>query len=287
MQHKVKNIVIALACVAGLAACTTTSNSVPGLADNAKNTARTDPAHMIRKAHVLAREQKYGQAQDSFARILAILPENEEAQAGLAHAARLSGEPGQALKHYRQLEKYPARLTAALEGQGLVLVQLQRWAEAERVLLSALEHDGNLWRVWNALGQVRDQRHGWEEAEAAYFNAISLRPLAASLYNNLGVSYLCQLRYDDAIDQFERSLALKSSVEIVEANRVVALAMKGDYDAAMGGIPLSKRRYGLNNIGFAAMLNGDESQARAFLAMAEDQSPRYYQKAAENLKSLR
>lgn len=285
-RNHLKSIVIGLACLTIPVACATPSDGTAGLTEGLTHAARVDPEEMIRNAHALVDEQKYVQAQDSFARILKVVPENEDAQAGLAYAARLSGNPGEALKHYQQLEMYPSRQTEALEGQGLALTRLRRWTDAERVLLSALELNKNSWRIWNALGQVRDHQQMWSEAEIAYSNAIALRPLAASLYNNLGMSYLCQLRFEEAIEQFDRSLFLKSGVPVVEGNRVIALAMKGDYEAAIGSIPLSERQYGLNNLGFVAMLNGDSSKARLFLQMAEGESTRYYQKAAENLKML-
>lgn len=286
MQRKLNSTLIALVCVVGVNACSTVSDGSSSFVEVSKNSGVLDPQGMIVTAQALMQEQRYDQARESFARILTVLPENEDAQAGLAYAARLSGDAGQALEHYRQLEKYPSRRTEALEGQGVSLVRLQRWSEAEDVLHTAIEFNRDSWQVWNALGQVKDQQEEWSEAEMAYHNAISLRPLAASLYNNLGVSYLLQLRIDEAIDQFDRSLSLKGGVETVEGNRVVALAMKGNYEQALGNIPWSARKYGLNNIGFAAMLNGDSAKARRFLEMAEEESTRFYKKAAENKKML-
>lgn len=287
MHSQAKSILAGLVCLVIPAACATQPGNTAAVAGGAPGVVQMDPEKMIENAHALIEEQKYGQAQDSFENILSILPENEAAQAGLATAARLAGKSLEALEHYRQLEKYPARRAEALEGQGLALVQRRQWTQAEAFLLSALETDPARWRSWNALGQLRDHQKKWDEAEVAYLNAIALDPVRALIYNNLGVSYLCQSRYDDAIEQFDMSLELKSNVETVQGNRLVALAMKGDYEAAMNSIPPSNRQFALNNIGYVAALRGDEADADRFLTLAAEESPRFYVKADENLKTLK
>lgn len=288
MSRESRKIALLVACSVSLAACATPSGNGIGLTGALPGTAavKANPEDLIRGAQFLIKEQQYGRAGDSFEKILTILPQNEEAQAGLAASARLAGEPGKALGHYRQLEKYSARRNEALEGQGLALVQLQRWSEAEAVLLSALEADRGLWRSWNALGQIRDHQGRWSDAETAYIKAISLQPSRALLYNNLGVSYLCQGRYDEAVEQFDLSLALKHQIVTVEGNRLVALAMKGNFDTASKSISFSDGHYALNNLGYIALVKGDRSRAARFLGMAMEESPRFYQKASENLKML-
>lgn len=287
MNNKAKSIIAGFACLIILAACATQPDSMSKLGGGATSLVQVDPEKMIRNAHALIAEQKYRQAEDSFENILSILPENETAQAGLARAARLAGKPSEALEHYRQLEKYPARKTEALEGQGLTLVQLRDWTQAEPLLVTALELDPTRWRSWNALGQLRDNQQRWNDAEVAYLNAIAAEPAQAFIYNNLGVSYLLQSRYGEAVDQFDKSLRLKRNVETVEGNRLVALAMTGEYNAAMGSLPASRRYYALNNIGYVAALRGDEVVAEEYLTMAAEESPRFYQKAVENLKTLK
>lgn len=286
MYSQRKSVLIGLACLVIPVACATQPDGPSALAEGTMNLVQLDPEKMIQNAHTLIEEQKYRQARSSFENILSILPENEAAYAGLATAARLAGKSSEALEHYRQLEKYPERRAEALEGQGLTLVQLRKWTQAETLLLSALEIDPTLWRSWNAIGQLRDHQKRWYEAEVAYLNAITSDPGRALIYNNLGVSYLCQSRYDEAIDQFDRSLNLKRNAATVEGNRLVALAMKGNYDAAMSSIPASSRQFALNNIGYVAALRGDEVDAEKFLSMAAEESPRFYRKAAENLKML-
>lgn len=288
MPSKSGNIALFVACSLGLAACATSSGNGAGLTGALPEgaAATASPEFLIRSAQLLIKEQQFGRAGDSFEKILTILPKNEEAQAGLAVAARLAGEPGMALGHYRQLEEYPARRNEALEGQGLALIQLQRWSEAEAVLLAALEADKGLWRSWNAVGQLRDHQGRWSDAESAYVKAISLQPSRSLLYNNLGVSYLCQARYDEAVEQFDLSLALKHQVVTVEGNRLVALAMKGSFDTARKSISVSNSHYALNNLGYVALMKGDRSRAVRFLGMAMEESPRFYQKASENLKML-
>lgn len=285
-----RNVLILTVACTILAACAITSpetsTGAPEAISRVATGLQVDPQEMIYNAQMLLEEQKFDQAQDSYVRILKVHPENEDAQAGLAFAARLSGDHAEALKQYRQLGKYPSHQTEALEGEGLALLQLRNWDAAERVLLQALERDATLWQAWNALGQVRDQKQKWDDAEISYLRAIALRPQTASVHNNLGVSYLYQLRLDEAVAQFDRSLSLKGGIATVEGNRVVALAMKGDYDGAVQGISWSQRQYGYNNLGFVALLNGDKSRARGFLDKAEEESPRFYPIAAENLKSL-
>jgi Flp pilus assembly protein TadD len=91
--------------------------------------------------------------------------------------------------------------------EGLVLMQANRWTEAEAALRRAVAMTPNDPNVLNALGLVAWQHAGHLDEGAAYFSrALGIHTEAddfnASLHNNLGAIYGQQGRLSDAISEF-------------------------------------------------------------------------------------
>jgi Flp pilus assembly protein TadD len=174
----------------------------------------------------------------------------------------------------------------ALQGEGIALVRLARFAEASPALRAALDLDPGLWRAWNALGVVKDQEGALDEAWEAFRRAAELNPQDGAALNNLGVSLLKAARHDEAIAAFAESLARPGAKEAADANIRLAHAMKGDYSAAVKALPEDRRPVALNNAGVAAASRGDETEARRLFMKALEESPHFYAKAYSNLSLL-
>jgi Flp pilus assembly protein TadD len=91
--------------------------------------------------------------------------------------------------------------------EGLILMQANRWTEAETALRRAVAITPNDPNVLNALGLLAWQHAGHLEEGAAYFSrALGIHTEAddfnASLHNNLGAIYGQQGRLADAIAEF-------------------------------------------------------------------------------------
>ena len=91
--------------------------------------------------------------------------------------------------------------------EGLILMQANRWTEAEGALRRAVAITPNDPNVLNALGLLAWQHAGHLDEGAAYFSrALGVHTEAddfnASLHNNLGAIYGQQRRFSDAIAEF-------------------------------------------------------------------------------------
>ncbi len=95
--------------------------------------------------------------------------------------------------------------------RGDLLLERGKPAEAIAAWQSALEErpeDTDL-LIRIATAQSRLQR--LEEAEKGMLRAVELEPRSAKVHQNLGLVYFKQKRFDDALDAFERVLAIQES----------------------------------------------------------------------------
>lgn len=91
----------------------------------------------------------------------------------------------------------------------------------------------------------------------------------------------------DAIAEFDIALRLSPLLSTAANNRRVALAMTGQYDAALAGLSDADLPAALNNVGVVAGRRGDRVVADRLLATAITASPRYYELAARNRNAFR
>lgn len=183
----------------------------------------------------------------------------------------------------KDIEDVAAR---AHQGLGLSLIQSGDFDGALETLLTATQLDASLWRSWNALGVIYDREADYGKAADAYERAIVLQPKRSEIVNNLGFSHLLNGDLETAIDYFSEALRLRSSLDIARTNLRLAMALKGDYVAALAGSGSQDLRSLLNNAGVAALTRGDYLNAEALLTRAMEKSPSFYALAAKNLEML-
>ena len=82
-------------------------------------------------------------------------------------------------------------------------------------------------------------------------------------------------------------LELDPTMDMTRANLRIALAWQGQYDQALVGIQPSERADALNNVGYVAMLRGDQDTAQKCFSQALEISPTYHDHAARNLETLK
>lgn len=197
------------------------------------------------------------------------------------------GSPKDALTQFESLQAEDAYRARAHQGMGLSLVALNDFNMAKQPLDLALGEDPSLWRSWMALGRVHDSNQDWQASEAAYVKALALQPDSPVVLNNIGMSLLLQHRYQEAAQEFQRALASDPGMEMLRANLRIALAWQGKYEEAVVGLHGAGRADDLNNVGYVAMLRGDQDAAQRFFAQALEASPTYHEDAARNLETLR
>jgi Flp pilus assembly protein TadD len=106
------------------------------------------------------------------------------------------------------------------------------------------------------------------------------------LFNNFGMSYLLQHRFDEAMAQFQKAITLDPNQNAARANMRMAYALQGKYVEALAGVPQEDMADALNNVGYAATLRGDYEAARAYFARALETSPAFHKKASANMQQL-
>ena len=85
----------------------------------------------------------------------------------------------------------------------------------------------------------------------------------------------------------EEALRLEPSFETAAQNRRIAIAMTGQYDAALIGVSERDRPAVLNNVAVVAARRGDRAVAERLLAAAITAAPRYYEVAERNRAAVR
>lgn len=190
-----------------------------------------------------------------------------------------------ALGVFRQASRYPEVEARAQQGIGLTLSLLGRSDEALGMLERAVATDAGAWRAWNAIGGEYDRRRDWSKAEAAYAMAVIGSGGTAIVLNNRGFSRLLQGRLDDAVNDLVAALEKQPGLSAARTNLRLAMGLKGDYSRALASGPQEDRAALLNNVGYAALLRGDQAQAQLFFNQAMAAKGQYYSRAANNLET--
>ncbi|HET6160587.1 MAG TPA: tetratricopeptide repeat protein [Dongiaceae bacterium] len=196
-------------------------------------------------------------------------------------------DPKQALAQFESIQSDATYGARAYQGMGLSLVALGDFSVAQPQLDRAVAADPTLWRSWMALGRVHDASKNWTDAQAAYEKALAAKPDSAIVINNMGMSLMMQHRYAEAVQKFQSALAIDPAMEMTRANLRIALAWQGQYDEALVGIHAGGRADALNNVGYVAMLRGDQKAAQQYFSQALEISPTYHERAAGNLEMLK
>lgn len=175
----------------------------------------------------------------------------------------------------------------ALETLGQIYVKQARMEEGESVLLKALEGRPNSINVLSALGVVNDMSSRHDEAKEYFTAALAADASSAKIHNNLGYSYYLSSDYQKAETSFRRAVALDPDYEQAWTNLGLILSRTGRVDAARIAFGrVQSEHEAANNIGYLALLDGDEILARREFNRAVNTSPTYYTVAADNLRSL-
>jgi len=169
------------------------------------------------------------------------LAENEEppnrlemaiAGEGLASIYAARGEFEQALRALAQVRAADPK-DAQVDGEeGLILMQANRWTEAESALRRAVAITPNDANVLNALGLLAWQHAGHLDEAVAYFSRALVvhseaDDFSASLHSNLGAIYGEQGRFSDAIAEFTIAVRITPNDPEYLTNLATAFAAVG------------------------------------------------------------
>jgi tetratricopeptide (TPR) repeat protein len=112
------------------------------------------------RAHLNAREGRYGPALADGAQVLALRPDDARAWFNQAYVLEAAGQPAQAVEHFERALALAPGLDLAWYGLGLACIQLQQWDKA----VSALQRNTQL-QPMSPFGWYQLARLQWERGE--------------------------------------------------------------------------------------------------------------------------
>lgn len=194
------------------------------------------------------------------------------------------GLPEDALQHFQEVLKRDDSDVLALEGVGEAYFRIGKEDEAEASFRKAITLQPDRWQTRNFLGMLLDRQKRHYGALAEYKQGLRVRPNEATLLNNAGLAYYLLGRYEDATRSFQQALRTGSGQRKIHNNLGLALAKLDRFHEALESFRrASSEVEAYNNLGVFYLSNGKAGQAVACFKKAIELSPRYYDKANDNL----
>lgn len=286
MRNSIRGALLPLVASVLLAACSSTPRTAEP--SHGSEGSRVSLQRDLRSAaDAVLRNESPQAALDAYRQALQMDPADAEAWAGVSQAYRQLGamrEAGAAVQRAVQLRPDNSRV---LEAAGLLMASTHRWEIAAGYLQSAVDKGASSWQLFNALGVCADMQSNYAAASTHYAQAIALQP-SALLYNNQGYSLYMAHNYGAATTSFESALRLEPKNALAWRNLSLVRMRQGELEGALqaafkgGEIPAA-----LNDIGYIAMLDGQNPTAKYFFELAIDMAPsKHYPRAQENLQRL-
>jgi len=290
-HRRVANIVgIAALMLLGMAGCASTADD---LAVALPEPTAALPATPAGAATLDLAEQALNEGRIDDARALlgrAVLSMGDKPRARLiaAEVQLASGAYRPAATAFHELVASEDVKARALQGEGIALSLADGASESGHASLhAAVAQDPSLARAWNALGYYHDLRREWHQAAKSYTQALVIDPNSAMILNNRGFSMLMQGRISEALADLGEALRQDPTLRPARENLRLALAWDGKYALALAGAEDGGLARALNNVGYVALLRGDQDNAESLLLRAIEVDPAYNAAAARNLAYLR
>jgi serine/threonine-protein kinase len=122
------------------------------------------------------------------------------------------GEYDKALSELQQAKLLDSNDVLTVLGLGDTYDKLHKDAEAEAAFKNAIAMRPNYWATYNRTGNFYYRHARYSEAEAVFHKAVDLNPGNQRALYNLGAIYLMEGRHQEAIDATQRSINLKPTM---------------------------------------------------------------------------
>lgn len=167
-------------------------------------------------------------------------------------ATSLAGQDTQNLLNEAEME---ATRALQLDGQNVlgmayyaeIMIDQQKWSQAEKVILQAIERGPELMDVHRVYAYVLESTGNYNQAIEEYQKAIEITPNLTFLYISVGANYRRlafdstinaerEALYDQALEFFAKAARLNTQLQILDPIPYIAIAktysQKGDFFAA-------------------------------------------------------
>lgn len=167
---------------------------------------------VLMSAELLDQMQQYDLAVRAYDKVPATDPAFHAAEMGRAEAMRRAGRVEAATEVLRQLAKSRPEILGVHIALGDILRGQEKWDEAEAAYNNAIalfqDDLETHWIVYYARGITRERLKTWDLAEADFRKALELRPNQPQVLNYLGYSYVeMGENLDEALNMIERAVA--------------------------------------------------------------------------------
>jgi eukaryotic-like serine/threonine-protein kinase len=150
---------------------------------------------------------KPAEAASEFQKALQLEPASDRASMGLAKAYEKLNQPEKAEAVYQQGVALHPNNPRAYDGLGAFYFRTGDYAKAELMFRTATEKDPQSFRSYSNLAAALMSQEKDAEAVAVLKKSIALRPTADG-HSNLGIALFRVRQFDDAANEFRRSLQI-------------------------------------------------------------------------------
>lgn len=249
--------------------------------------AQKSPQELVTAGFVYLAAGNFELAHMHFVYALKRDPKLASAYTGLAAIDYRQGDYPSALLKYQKSEELRAGQLDAILGQAQVYRQMGKLSDANDQVSRAMKIAPNDIRVINELA-INYDLQGEEKIAARLYHEIAEKaPDQAAPFNNIGINYLAQGKYADAIVNLSKAFLLNEQDPRITNNLAMAYALYGQEAQAL---KLFTKTVGeaaaWNNLGYLYTTQGHYEDAERALRKALELNPKYYERAQENLDRL-
>jgi Flp pilus assembly protein TadD len=244
-------------------------------------------AQALTKAEAALNQGKSNDALFYYIKTLQFNKKNIKAMEQIASIHNSNKHPELAIKAYQDILKIDSKNPLANENLGLYFLENGQTGMAKDYLTTAVTNSNSSWKAHNGLGVIADLANNSAEAIVHYQAALAIQPTNPMIINNLGYSYYLSGDEIKAKHLFNQALGYDKRNERAIHNLALIEIKNGNFPTAaalFNRIMPVQESY--NNIGYICMLTGQYNVADEYLRRAIDESPVYFPKAQENLKTL-
>lgn len=208
-----------------------------------------------------------------------------------ADLQRKNGQFDDAIKTFDVILTKDAGSLDAKEGKALALLAKGELTDSGNMFGEVLKVDPKRWRSLNAVGILFAMKNMQNEANSYFQEALKQSNNSVAVMNNIALSKAFNHDFDGAVAMLSEARAKlpEDSPEIrqISLNLALVYGIMGRMDDVqrVSEKYLSEEQL-YNNLGFYAILAKDENLAKTYLNMALTQSPKYYERAWENLDMI-
>lgn len=166
------------------------------------------------RGEILLKQKKYGEAKDSFSKVLNEKPQHYEAAFNMALAYHKMGDPAGADRVLAKVirEDSPADLHYTY---GKLLEDSGEAAGAEKQYRASVQKDPKYYKGWLNLGRVSAKAQRYDQAENAYRQAAALEAGSYEANFNLANTLYKQKKFQTAIEYFELAKQKETTREVM------------------------------------------------------------------------